>query len=168
MSVGRFSPEKGHLRLLDAFKRVLEQAPSTRLFIIGGNSYQDWYKRTLNHVIAQGLQDQVVLICKVSNPFPFVKACDGFVLSSFYEGFGLVLAEADILGLPVISTDIVGPRLFMQTNGGTLVDNSEEGLYQGMQQLLNGEIKPMHVDYEAYNQENVRAFEALFEDCPLA
>ena len=168
VSVGRFSPEKGHLRLLDAFKRVLEQAPSTRLFIIGGNSYQDWYRRTLNHVIAQGLQDQVVLICKVSNPFPFVKACDGFVLSSFYEGFGLVLAEADILGLPVISTDIVGPRLFMQANGGTLVDNNEEGLHQGMQQLLNGEIKPMHVDYEAYNQENVRAFEALFEDCPSA
>lgn len=168
VSVGRFSPEKGHLRLLDAFKRLLEQAPSTRLFIIGGNSYQGWYQRTLNHVIAQGLQDRVVLICKVSNPFPFVKACDGFVLSSFYEGFGLVLAEADILGLPVISTDIVGPRLFMQANGGTLVDNSEEGLYQGIQQLLNGEIKPMHVDYEAYNQENVRAFEALFEDCPSA
>lgn len=166
VSVGRFSPEKGHLRLLDAFKRVLEQAPSTRLFIIGGNSYQGWYQRTLNHVIAQGLQDQVVLICKVSNPFPFVKACDGFVLSSFYEGFGLVLAEADILGLPVISTDIVGPRLFMQANGGTLVDNSEEGLYQGMRQLLKGEIKPMHVDYEAYNQENVRAFEALFADKP--
>jgi CDP-glycerol glycerophosphotransferase len=56
----------------------------------------------------------------------------------------------------------------MQANGGTLVDNSEEGLYQGMQQLLNGEIKPMHVDYEAYNQENVRAFEALFEACPSA
>ena len=168
ISVGRFSPEKGHLRLLNAFKRLLEQAPSSRLFIIGGYSYQGWYQRTLNYVVAQGLQDNVVLICKVSNPFPFVKACDGFVLSSFYEGFGLVLAEADILGLPVISTDIVGPRLFMQANGGTLVDNSEEGLYQGMQQLLNGEIKPMHVDYEAYNQENVRAFEALFEDCPSA
>ncbi len=162
VSVGRFAPEKGHLRLLDAFKRVIEEEPTAILFIIGGYALQDWYARTVNHIAALGLQDNVVLIRKVSNPFPFVKACDGLVLSSFYEGFGLVLAEADILGLPVISTDITGPRLFMQEHGGTLVENSEDGLYDGMSKLLNGEIEPMGVDYEAYNQENVKAFEALF------
>ncbi len=164
VSVGRFAPEKGHLRLLDAFKRVVSKEPTAILFIIGGYSLQDWYERTVNHIAALGLQDNVVLIRKVSNPFPFVKACDGFVLSSFYEGFGLVLAEADILGLPVISTDITGPRLFMQEHGGTLVANNEDGLYEGMLKLLNDEIKPINVDYEAYNRVNVRAFENLFKE----
>lgn len=161
VSVGRFSPEKGHLRLIDAFARLVEHTPSAMLFIIGGNVYQGYYQKLIAHIQARGLQQNVVLILRVSNPFPFVKACDGFVLSSFYEGFGLVLAEADILGLPVISTDIVGPRLFMQAYGGTLVENSEAGLYQGMTRLLKGEIRPMHVDYAAYNRENRRAFEEL-------
>ncbi|MBQ9694615.1 MAG: CDP-glycerol glycerophosphotransferase family protein [Kiritimatiellae bacterium] len=163
VSVGRFSPEKGHLRLLDAFKRITDTNTTARLLIIGGNAFQNWYQRTLQHVESLGLTDRVILIHKVSNPFPFIKACDGFVLSSFYEGFGLVLAEADILGLPVISTDITGPRRFMQEHGGALVDNSEEGLYQGMKRLLTGDITPMSVDYKAYNQANLKAFEALFQ-----
>lgn len=123
-----------------------------------GNSYQKLVKT----VVALGIQDHVTLIRNLPNPFPVLKKCDYFVLSSFYEGFGLVLAEADILGLPVISTDIDGPRLFMQQNGGTLVENSEEGLYQGMCDLMAGKIHPMNVDYEAYNQNAVAEFESLF------
>ena len=89
--------------------------------------------------------------------------CDYFVLSSIYEGFGLVLAEADILGKPVISTDIPGPRTFMQKHGGTLVDNSERGILDGMQRLARGEIKAMNVDYAKYNEEIIAEFESLFE-----
>mgnify|MGYP000780861956 FL=1 len=86
------------------------------------------------------------------------------MLSSFYEGFGLVLAEADILGLPVISTDISGPRSFMKKYGGTLVENSENGIYQGMEMLHSGFVKPMKVDYEAYNQEAIQEFENLLSN----
>ena len=99
----------------------------------------------------------------MTNPLPIVKACDGFILASHYEGFGLVLAEADILGKPVISTDIPGPKTFMEKNDGTLVDNSEEGLLDGMKLLASGKIKPMNVDYAKYNEEIVEQFDALFE-----
>ena len=50
--------------------------------------------------------------------------------------FGIVIAEADILGKPVISTDIIGPRKFMKNNGGYLVENSEKGLTFGIEKLL--------------------------------
>ena len=107
------------------------------------------------------MEDHVTLVYNLPNPFPMMRQCDCFILSSFYEGFGLVLAEADVCGLPVISTDIDGPRAFMQENGGTLVENSEEGLYQGMRDMLDGKVKPMSVDYEAYNQQVIEEFEAL-------
>ena len=108
-----------------------------------------------------GLSDRIVLILGMPNPYNVLKRCDYFILSSLYEGFGLVLAEADILGLPVVSTDIRGPRTFMQKHGGVLVESSEEGVLDGMLRLARGEIKPLGVDYEAYNQEVVAEFEAI-------
>lgn len=161
ITVGRFSPEKGHLRLLDAFRRVADQRPDVSLVIVGGCSNEDYYQKTARRVEELGLADRVVLVMNIANPFPIVKRCDYFVLSSFYEGFGLVLAEADILGKPVVSTDIPGPRGFLREHGGALVEDSQEGLYQGMKALLAGEVKGMDVDYDAYNRTAVEEFEAL-------
>ena len=91
----------------------------------------------------------------------FLKQCDYFVLSSFHEAFGLVLAEADILGIPVMSTDILGPKGFMEKHGGLLVSNNEEGIYKGMKLMLEGKVKPLYVDYEKYNQDVIGQLETI-------
>ena len=93
----------------------------------------------------------------------FLRLCDCFILSSYYEGFGLVLAEADIVGLPIVSTDITGPRGFMQKNHGVLVDNSQQGIEKGLEMLYNGEVKKLSVDYDHYNDEVVEQFERLMK-----
>jgi len=159
---GRFSPEKGQIRLIDVFAKIIEQYPDLFLIIVGGVSYGNYYEKLKKHIKDLSLEDKVILIKNLPNPFPLIKQCDFFVLSSLYEGFGLVLAEADILGLPIISTDVQGPRTFMQKYGGKLVDNSEEGIYQGMLAMLNGEVKPINVDYDEYNKQALEEFEALF------
>ncbi len=161
VSVGRFSPEKGHRRLIEAFSKVLKDEPNSYLFIIGGNQYNGLYDELTEYVETLPYADRIVLILSMSNPLPLVKACDGFVLSSFYEGFGLVLVEADILGVPGVSTDITGPRLFMQKHGGVLVPNSTEGIEQGIRKLFNGEVKLLTADYEEYNNNAINEFLAL-------
>ena len=103
------------------------------------------------------------LILSMKNPLPIVKACDGFILASHYEGFGLVLAEADILGLPVISTDIVGPRTFMNKNNGTLVENTIDGVEEGFRLLLNKEVPMLTTDYKKYNEDAVQEFMNLIK-----
>lgn len=163
VSVGRFSPEKGHRRLVDAFREQLKRTPEAKLIIMGGSSYGKNYDELLEYILTLGLEKSVILLCRVSNPYPIVKSCDYFVLSSFYEGFGLVLAEADILGKPMISTDIPGPRDFMLAHGGTLVENSEDGILDGIKMLADGKVQPLNVDYEAYNREVVQEFEQLFQ-----
>lgn len=160
INIGRFSPEKGHERLIEAFCKIRRDCPDALLFIMGGNSFYGNYKLLLQKIQEMNLTNSVILLSNISNPYPVLKACDYFVLSSFYEGFGLVLAEADVLGKPLISTDIEGPRTFMLENGGTLVENSEEGIYQGMKMLLDGKVETMHVDYEKYNKECVQEFES--------
>ena len=161
ISVGRFSPEKGHRRLIDAFCERRKWMPEAKLIIMGGSSYGRTYDELCEYVSKLELEQNVILLCQVPNPYPIIKACDYFVLSSFYEGFGLVLVEADILGKPVVSTNISGPRGFMLDHGGTLVENSQTGLERGLQMLYDGEVQPMAVDYETYNQSVVEEFEQL-------
>ena len=83
--------------------------PDSALVIIGGNQWGGLYDELCAYAATLPCADRIVLILSMENPLPLVKACDGFVLSSYYEGFGLVLAEADILGLPVISTARTSP-----------------------------------------------------------
>lgn len=163
VNVARFSPEKGQKRLIDAFQRVLEDEPDSYLFIIGGNQFKGMYGQLCEYVASLPCADHIVLILAMSNPLPIVKACDGFILSSLYEGFGLVLVEADILGLPVVSTDIVGPRTFMQKQGGVLVEDSEAGVEDGIRRLISGDIPKLTVDYAEYNRNAVAEFKALLE-----
>lgn len=56
---------------------------------------------------------------------PILKQCDLFILPSFYEGWGIVIMEADTLDIPVIATDVVGTQWLRDYNGN-LVENSEE------------------------------------------
>lgn len=161
INVGRFSPEKGQIRLLNAFANFQKEYPNTNLIIVGGSSYKDHYNQIINHIESLELEKHVVLVKTLSNPFPLVKKCDFSVLSSFAEGFGLVIAEADVLNISVFSVDIPGPRTFMKKYNGTLVKNNEEGIYTGLEDCMKGNIKPMHVNYAQYNKEAVKEFEKL-------
>jgi len=160
VTVGRFSEEKGHGRLIDAFANVLKEYPDCYLFIVGG--YGVLFNDTVQKVEDMGLSHKIFVIRYLTNPYPLIKQCDYFALSSLYEGFGLVLAEADILGLPCFSTDIVGPKLFMEQYGGLLVESSTAGVEEGLRACLTGRVpKSLSVDYEKYNQEAIARFEAL-------
>ena len=155
------SPEKGHSRLIDCFSRVWNNHKDIYLVIIGGNGKE--YDILNEKIENLKCKNNIIFIKSVSNPYSILKKCDYLVLSSFYEGFGLVLAEADILGLPVISPDICGPKEFMRKNNGTIVENSNKGICSGMESLLNNEVKTMNVDYEKYNKEAIKEFYDLLK-----
>lgn len=159
LNVGRFSAEKGQIRLIDAFSRIHSENNNVVLIIIGGHGKS--IDEIKEHIIKLKLCDCVFLVKGSRNPFPVYKKCNYFVLSSLYEGFGLVLAEANVLGLPVISTDITGPRQFLIDNGGKLVANTEDGIYEGMLDLLDNRVQHIDIDYSQYNNIALAEFEAL-------
>lgn len=162
ITIGRFSPEKGHGMLLEAFAAYHREQPESMLIIIGGGG--DLYEQTREKAESLGIKDSVILLMSVDNPMPVLKKCDLFILSSFYEGLGLVLLEADTLGIPVISTDIPGPRGFMKKYGGFLVPPTPEGLLEGLHSFDRGEVKVLHVDYEAYNKAAIKEFMELIKE----
>ena len=163
VSVGRFSPEKDHKRMIDAFNKIWVENNNTYFVIIGGIQRDGIYDELCEYIETLPCGNNVILILSMTNPLPIVKACDGFILASHYEGFGLVIVEADILGLPAVSTDITGPRTFMQKNNGTLVENTIEGVEKGMRMLIDGKVPMLTTDYKKYNEDALAEFKALIK-----
>lgn len=159
ITIGRFSPEKGHLRLLRAFAKLTVENSDCRLIILGGYAKGKMWEKTIEEIERLHLEDKVALLLGVSNPYPILKKCDYFILSSFYEGMPYTLREADVLGKPVVATDIIGTGWLPEQNK---VDNSEEGILHGMQKLLRGEITATGINYEEMNEDAIQEFEALF------
>lgn len=162
ITIGRFSFEKGHQMLLNAFDKYYELNKEGYLIIIGG--YGQLYDETLQYAQNLKSKNHIIIIRFMSNPMPVLRKCDLFILSSLYEGLGLVILEADTLGLPVISTDIPGPRGFVKEYGGYLVPPSVDGIYNGLIAFDRGEVPVMNVDYKRYNEHSIEQFEALFKE----
>ena len=161
INIARFSPEKGQKRLIDAFEKFYNKNPKSLLIIIGG--YGKLYEDLHEYIKHLNCRYNVILIRSIDNPFPILKRCDLFILSSFYEALGLVLLEAYTCGVPCFSTDVRGTRGFMKEHNGMLVENSEEGILKGMNDFMEGKIKPMNFDAEKYNQKVKEQYEKIFE-----
>ncbi len=111
LSVGRLAPQKDHVTMIKAFAQLLRKRKA-RLIILGEGSERPKLEAMIRNL---NLTDYVDLPGFVQNPFPYLKNASLFVLSSRYEGFANVLAEALSLGIPVVSTDCPhGPREILQ------------------------------------------------------
>ena len=106
LGVGRIVKQKSFATLIQAFARVRQCCPA-RLMILGDvDPREPGVKPELEGLIKKfGLQDDVLFLGFVENPYAYMARANVFVLSSIYEGFGNVVAEAIAAGTPVVSTD---------------------------------------------------------------
>lgn len=160
VQVGRFSVEKGQIRLIEAFEKVHKENNNTVLIIIG--SFGPLYDRIMKRVNSSVCSESIFVVKSTSDPYPLIKKCDCLISASYYEGFGLTIAEADILGLSCFATDCNGTASFMKKYGGVLVENSVKGIENGMKMYLEGKVpSKLNIDYELYNKEALNEFEKI-------
>ena len=145
---------------MHAFDSYCEDYPDTQLIIIGG--YGKHYEPTCE--VRRNLKhwENVTLIKWIPNPMPIIKQCDLFILPSHYEGWGLVIMEADIFKLPVIATDVVGVQWLKDVNGNVYED-SEEGILQGLYDFHDNKLSLLDIDYEEYNKQAVDEFYEILD-----
>lgn len=155
----RLSPEKGQAKLMEALKILVDDGLNVELIIVGQGPLRESLAMHRNSL---ELQDRVFFTDYMANPFPVVKAADAFVLSSDYEGQGLVLLEALALGKTVLSTDIVGPRSILDKSAGFLVQNDVASLAGGMKKLVRGWTAEHRFSFEDYLDETIKAFTQAF------
>lgn len=107
LAVGRLTYQKGFDHLLTAWSAVTKKYPEWRLKIVGDGEDREMLERLR---IELGISNTTELHPKTNDVSSHYQQAAFFVLSSRFEGFGLVLVEAQAFGLPVISFDCdMGP-----------------------------------------------------------
>ena len=166
----RLSVEKGIERLLTTCKRLLEEGYDFRLLIIGdGPQKQKLFDIISLHPL---LKKNTTLMGFKNNPFKYMFKSNLYISPSFTEGYSLSIAEAIVLGLPILSTDCAGPSEILDYGEyGMIVENNSDGIYKGLKQLLsNPQLlesykKKSESRIEFFNYEtNIRLFENIISD----
>ncbi|MGQ7247158.1 glycosyltransferase [Halomonas sp. V046] len=103
--VARLVPVKNQRRLLSAYHLAVNKGLQQDLVIIGEGSERPALEDMARHL---GLAAKVHFLGQQANPYPWVKDADALVLSSDFEGLGIVLLEALVLGTPCIACDVPG------------------------------------------------------------
>lgn len=169
MAVGRLVKEKGFDRLLIAAYNLKMQGFEFQLHIIGTG---DQYELLQNYISKHNLQEYVILHGYQINPYSLMKKGDVLICSSRAEGYSLVIAEAMILGLAIITTPCSGPCELVQ-NGqyGLLVDNSVDGIFNGLKAVISDhnlldKYKMLSIDRSTIFDihENIRELERIIDE----
>jgi len=153
--VGRLSPEKNHARLIRAFAEVHASDPATRLVIVGSGPLADDLQRLIDSL---GLEHAAYLTGMQRNPHAVMAHADCFVLSSDYEGQPMVILEALVLGLPIVTVEFASAKNALPAGSGLVVPQSDDGVAEGMRAFLRGEVPASAFDYVAYNRKAVEQF----------
>lgn len=140
ISLGSLDERKGHLRLLSACNKLIKEGHHLEIWILGKGEKLQQLK---NFTISNHINDKVTFWGFQDNPFSFLSASDIYVCSSYAEGFNTAITEALVLGKPVVSTDCSGVKeqLGDHNEWGICVPNSEEGLYNGLKQMIKPDIR---------------------------
>lgn len=99
--IGRFFEQKNHKYLLEIFKQYLKIDKRAKLLLIGDGDLKEEIK---NKTKEMGISDRVIFLGAIDNVYEVINAIDIFVFPSQYEGFGIVLIEAQGNGIFSISS----------------------------------------------------------------
>lgn len=126
ISVGNFKPQKNYSYLIKILKILKNKGFIFKHLIVGDGTEMEMIK---NQISQNDLSSDVILAGSISQPIDLIAHSDLFILSSSFEGFGLVIVEALSVGATVVSTDCLsGPSEILQNgNLGYLgeVDDAE-------------------------------------------
>lgn len=104
-NVGRLHADKDQATLIRAFAQLAPQHPEAQLWLLGSGKREADYRTLVSHF---GLADRVILPGNVPAAATCFPAFDVYVSASDREPFGIVLTEAMLARLPVVSTDCGG------------------------------------------------------------
>jgi glycosyltransferase involved in cell wall biosynthesis len=140
LSAGRLHEQKNYPMLLKAFKSVAEKNQNTVLVIAGEGILKDELKRLCENL---DIEKKALFVGRRDDIPQLMQLCDCFVLSSNFEGFGLVVAEAMSMKKPVIATDCGGVKEVSGGYGTLIAVNDVTGLANAM---INAVERPLNTE----------------------
>ena len=134
--VGSIRRDKGCNELIAACRSFFSDMPEVRLLLVGDKHFYDSIDQDLREWVASSVMVKHIL---PNDEIPQYMACmDIFSLPSYREGFGLVIVEAEAMGVPVVVSDVPGPIDAMrhEETGLVVPVKNAEALAIALQTLL--------------------------------
>ena len=147
LTLSRISPEKRIHLAIDALKLIETQSPSTaarvQLIVAGAPAYMGGrsYDRNL-HRAAESLKRAEVHFAGYvagDDKWPLFAAADTFLSPSYYEAYGLTIAQALASGVPVIAAPHAGARATVDERHGWIAEPTPSGFAAAIRRALHAE-----------------------------
>ena len=130
----RFSPRKGVDRAIEATEVMLKRGISMTLHILGSGVMEEQLRQLVQE---HGLTENVIFHGEQGNPYRFMKNADLFLLTSYHEAAPMVIDEAYILGVPVLTTRTnSSDEMITDRACGWVCENNQEALNQMLYDVL--------------------------------
>ena len=152
VTAGRLAAQKNHILAVEAAKIMKDKGLNFKWIFIG----EGGERSRIEKLIAEyHLENRVILLGMRTNPYPYMSRCDVYVQTSSFEGFGLTIAEAKILGKPVVSTnfDVVHDQLKHEENG-LIAEMTPESVAENIVRLLDDKELRNHIIDSVSKEQN--------------
>ena len=134
ITIGRLDDSKGFNRVLESAKKLVTEGYDFECWFVGEGVDRNKYT---NFIKNNNLDGYVKLLGLQPNPYNLIKQSDILLCASVSEGYSTACVEGCILEVPVISTAVSGADdIVKDSKAGMVVDNSMEGVYEGMKYAL--------------------------------
>ena len=125
-AIGRLVQVKGFVRLVRMFSMIAAEIPNTKLVIIGDGPEKAQIQDEINRY---HLEDKVLLLGYLANPYPYLLHARFSVCSSYSEGLHIASMESILLGIPVLSIYPTITELMGSEQCGMVVSSEEDFIY---------------------------------------
>lgn len=130
--VGRLGRDKGCNELFEAFQIIEREISNCKLLFVGPIEKENTIRPDLLKWFYES--KNVIITNRVNQVEKYFAAMDVFILPSYREGFGMSVVESQAMGIPVIASDIPGPRngLIDGTTGFLIKPKDSDGIYKSV------------------------------------
>lgn len=166
LTIGRLANQKGYDIALKACKILKERGIKFKWYVLGKGPLEKEMEQKINEL---GLKEYFILMGVIPNPYGYIKSADIYVQTSRFEGFGLAIAEARILNVPVVTTEFDAVyNQMVQRKNGIVTQMNAQSVADGIMELIeNIELKNSIIEYlkneKKGNLEEYKKFEKLIE-----
>lgn len=140
--VGRIVTDKGVNELVTAFERLASEKEHVHLVLVGEEEMEQnpITDETRLHIVQNS---RIYSIGKRKDVRPYLTDANAGVLPSYREGLGMVILETNAMGVPMISTDIIGCNeiIFPGLNGDIVAPRDVDALYLKMREWVENPDK---------------------------
>ncbi len=159
VTVARLVPQKAIDRLIKVHAKLVYSNCKHHFYVIGDGPE----KHNLEKLIEENnVKETFHLLGKKENPYPYIKQANYFCLLSNFEGYGMVLEEAKILGKPIIITDTAAREAVEKYENSLILENDEDKIYEGLRSVIKTN-KINDKDFENKPYDNSKIIENLIK-----